>query len=289
MEPFTFAIIAAAATFTTGALLHEIQSNLVYPAKHRKEAHHGVAPLISEDGIPFREATLITDDNVKIRTYVCKPINEEEARKRPTILVLHGNRGNTGYQSKAISKFYHELKCNVVLPSYRGYDRSEGKSTEAGIKIDAQTFLDYIKKHTVLRDTKLIVYGRSLGGAVGIDLVSKNEDKIDALIVENTFLSIPKLLPTYFYPIRYLTVFCTQIWSSELSICEIKQTPILFLSSCCDKVVPQEHMKTLYELATTKGIKQWLEFPNGKHANAFHQPGFFETIEEFLSKTIKNT
>ncbi|CAG8792641.1 6222_t:CDS:2, partial [Racocetra fulgida] len=62
-----------------------------------------VAPLISEDGIPFREATLITDDNVKIRAYVCKPINEEEARKRPTILVLHVR-----------------------------------KPTEAGIKIDAQ-------------------------------------------------------------------------------------------------------------------------------------------------------
>ncbi|CAG8647933.1 12001_t:CDS:2 [Cetraspora pellucida] len=282
MDSFTFAIIAAAATFSAGALLYEVQSNLVYPAKQ----HHEVAPLILEDGIPFKEATLMTSDNIKIRTYVCKPINEKEARERPTILFFHGNRGNTGYQSKAISKFYRELKCNVVLPSYRGYGHSEGKPTEAGIKIDAQTVLDYIRKHTVLKDTRLIVYGRSLGGAVAIDLVSKNEDKIDALIVENTFLSIPKLLLTYFYPIRYLTAFCTQIWPSELSICEIKKIPILFLSSCCDKIVPQEHMKTLYELVATKD-KKWVEFPNGKHIDTSHQPGFFEAIEEFLSDAIK--
>ncbi|RIB11801.1 Alpha/Beta hydrolase protein [Gigaspora rosea] len=286
MEPISFALIAAATTFTTGALLHEIQSNLIYPTKHRNENRHQVAPLFAEDGIPFCETTLTTEDNVKIRTYVCKPRAEKEAKKRPTILILHGNRGNTGYHSKAVSKFYHELKCNVVLPSYRGYDRSEGRPTEPGIKTDAQTFLDYIKRHNVLKNTKLIVYGRSLGGAVAIDLASKNEDKIDALIIENTFVSIPKLYSQDYYLYPLFSAFFTQTWSSEWSIGEIKTTPILFLSSGADRIVPQEHMKSLYELSKTTGIKKWMEFPNAKHRNTFHQPGFFEAIQEFLSKAL---
>ncbi|CAG8584539.1 1421_t:CDS:2 [Dentiscutata erythropus] len=273
MEPISCALIAAAATFSTGALFHEAQSNLIYPIKHRSEARHYVAPLFSEDGVPFCEATLETEDNVKIRTYVCKPRVEKEAKKRPTVLILHGNRGNIGCQSKIVSKFYHEIKCNVVLPSYRGYDRSEGKPTEQGIKNDAQ-------------NTKLIVYGRSLGGAVAIDLVAKNEDMIDALIIENTFLSIPKLFSKNFY-LFPLSPFFTQTWSSEWSIGEIKATPILFLASGSDTIVPQDHMKSLYDLAKTTADKEWVEFPNGKHRDIVNQPVIVFTNLFFSIKALK--
>ncbi|CAG8845549.1 25382_t:CDS:2, partial [Racocetra persica] len=70
------------------------------------------------------------------------------------------------------------------------YGRSEGTPTEKGLRIDAQAALNYIKKNEVFKDTKLIIYGQSLGGAVAIDLVSRYEEQIDALIIENTFLSV---------------------------------------------------------------------------------------------------
>jgi len=35
-----------------------------------------------------------------------------------------------------------------------------------------------------LKNTKLIAYGQSLGGAVSIDLVSRNEDKVIFLIFQ---------------------------------------------------------------------------------------------------------
>lgn len=50
--------------------------------------------------------------------------------------------------------------------------------------------MDYIKRHPILKHTKLIAYGQSLGGAVATHLVARNEDKFDAMIIENTFLSV---------------------------------------------------------------------------------------------------
>lgn len=50
--------------------------------------------------------------------------------------------------------------------------------------------MDYIKKHPVLSETKLIAYGQSIGGAVSIDIVARNEDKFAGLMIENTFLSL---------------------------------------------------------------------------------------------------
>ncbi|CAG8601974.1 10054_t:CDS:2, partial [Scutellospora calospora] len=140
------------------------------------------------------------------------------------------------------------------------YGRSEGTPTEKGLRIDAQAALDYIKEDEVFKDTKLIIYGQSLGGAVAIDLVSRYEEQVDALIIENTFLSVPKLVPHLVPQLRYLTFLCFQIWPSDKSITKIKQTPILFLSGKKDEIIPQQHMKSLYELAKPTGGKEWKEF-----------------------------
>jgi fermentation-respiration switch protein FrsA (DUF1100 family) len=74
---------------------------------------------------------------------------------------------------------------------------STGTPDEAGLKVDAQTGLDYLRQRPETRDTDIVVYGQSLGGAVAINLVAHNEEQgdIGGLILENTFLSIRKLIP----------------------------------------------------------------------------------------------
>ena len=64
--------------------------------------------------------------------------------------------------------------------------------------IDAQTGLDYIRQRHELRDTKVVIYGQSIGGAVAIGLAARNlrEGDISGIILENTFTSIKKLIPT---------------------------------------------------------------------------------------------
>lgn len=53
-----------------------------------------------------------------------------------------------------------------------------------------KTLLDYVRTHPLLKYTRLIAYGQSIGGAVAIDLVARNEEAFAGLIVENTFLSV---------------------------------------------------------------------------------------------------
>lgn len=80
---------------------------------------------------------------------------------------------------------------------YRGYGSSTGTPDEKGLNIDAQTALDYMRQREDIKKTKFVVYGQSLGGAVSISLVAKNQQQgdIKALVLENTFLSIKKLIP----------------------------------------------------------------------------------------------
>lgn len=64
-------------------------------------------------------------------------------------------------------KFVSELNCNVFMckcggvcltvVSYRGYGKSEGSPSEAGIKLDAAAAMEWISKNPIVKDTKLIV------------------------------------------------------------------------------------------------------------------------------------
>lgn len=80
---------------------------------------------------------------------------------------------------------------------YRGYGLSTGTPNEEGLMIDAQTGIDYIRQRAETSKTKIVIYGQSLGGAVSIQLVAKNQEAGDiaGLILENTFTSMRKLIP----------------------------------------------------------------------------------------------
>ncbi|CAO3649695.1 unnamed protein product [Cunninghamella echinulata] len=206
---------------------------------------------------------------------------EEVAIQSPTILWFHSHTGNMGHRLPIAQVFYKKFGYNVMMLSYRGYGLSEGKPNEKGINVDAQTALEYILKHPILRHTKLVAFGQSLGGAVALNLVSKNEDKFEALIIENTFLSMPLLIPHALPALRHLVYLCHQNWRSYKAIQNIHHIPILFLSSLKDELVPPSHMAKLYEISQTMGEKVWCEFENGTHNDTCMQQGYFGAIAEF--------
>ena len=59
-------------------------------------------------------------------------------------------------------------------------------------------------------NTKIVIYGRSLGGAVAIELLSLPyfTDKVFAMIVENTFTSIPHMADQLISGLNRLPIFC---------------------------------------------------------------------------------
>jgi len=131
-----------------------------------------------------------------LHAFLVRPPNAQHARD-VTIITFHGNAGNIGHRLPIAKVLAEDILCNVFLVEYRGYGFSSGEPNEKGLSIDAQTALDYIRSRKDLRDTKIVIYGQSLGGAVSIGLVGKNlqGSQISGLILENTFMSIRTLIP----------------------------------------------------------------------------------------------
>ncbi|KAL5504837.1 BEM46 [Sanghuangporus vaninii] len=302
---------ASAVGFTTLSLglLYYGQNYLIYPSSFPPGSRTEV-PVPSAFGLPYEELVLETPDHVKVRAYLMvqkKDItqgesvvlsgkgssgmsDEEYAATRPTVVMFHGNGGNFGHRIPLAKMFYVEMRCNVFMLSYRGYGLSEGSPSEKGIRMDAQASLDYLTLHPILSRTNIVLYGQSIGGAVAIDLASRNPSKIRALILENTFLSIPRLIPSAMPMLARVAFLCHQKWDSASKVHLIPQEiPILMLSGARDEMVPQAHMLELERLlrdgpGRQRRVGQLIEFPDGTHNDTCIQRGYWSSVATFIER-----
>lgn len=89
------------------------------------------------------------------------------------------------------------------MVEYRGYGLSNGAPSESGLIIDAKSAIDYLYTRDDLDHARIVIFGRSLGGAVAIELATHPiySQKIMCAIVENTFTSIPDMAIKLVHPL----------------------------------------------------------------------------------------
>jgi hypothetical protein len=175
---------------------HQTGSDIIYPRNVPASART-IVPKPPDFHIQdYEELSIRTPDEESLHAFLIRPSNKQYA-SAVTLLAFHGNAGNIGHRLPIAKMLAEEYGYNVFMLEYRGYGFSSGDPNEKGLMIDAQAGLDYLRKREDLNKTKLVIYGQSLGGAVAIGLVEKNQDAgdIKALILENTFLSIRRLIP----------------------------------------------------------------------------------------------
>lgn len=267
-------------------LLYFKQNELIYPRNIPADARTTV-PQPRQFGITdYEDLHIPTPDGESLHALFIRP-SAKRADRDLTVVMFHGNAGNIGHRIPIAKVLQEVLGCNVFMLEYRGYGLSTGVPDEQGLKVDAQTGLDYIRQRAETRNTKIVVYGQSLGGAVAINLVATNQEQGDirGLILENTFLSIRKLIPSVFPPARYLARFCHQYWVSEDVLPKITKVPILFLSGLKDEIVPPSNMTQLFAICNSSR-KVWRTLPNGAHNDSVAEPGYFEHIHSFITEDV---
>lgn len=132
----------------------------------------------------------------------------------------------------------------------------------------------------------MYVYGQSIGGAVSIHLAATNATRsVHGLIIENTFTSLPALVPSVIPYVRpFIPFLLHQIWDSHTAIATLPVSfPVLFLAGGRDELIPPVHMRTLHA-ACTSGKKKWRLFERGDHNSTCLEPGYFQAIAEFIQE-----
>lgn len=177
----------------------------------------------------------------------------------PTIYILHGNAGNVGHRLAFCRHLYDHIPCNILIIDYRGYGRSSGSPSEAGLYADAQAGLRYLLARSDISHEKIIVFGRSLGGAIAIHLATGSQPisagGVRGVIVENTFVSLPEvahdLFKSYFGALTSMIMPSFMFTNQYQSLQRLRETrqqplaPFLFLSGGKDELLSPSMMERL--------------------------------------------
>ncbi|CAH0684363.1 unnamed protein product [Chilo suppressalis] len=279
-----YGFITAFAVFVVGisGILYSAQDLLLYYPNDPPDSRVFVLQP-SNYKLPYESIKISNKDGFKIHLFLIKqPTN---CNHRPTLIFFHGNAGNMGQRLANVSGFYHKLNINILMVEYRGYGLSEGAPSERGLYVDAQSALDYIMQRSDIDRSKIIIFGRSLGGAVAIDLTSRLEyrNKIWALIVENTFTSIPDMAQIIlkWKCLSWLPQFCHKNkYMSAKKIASIL-TPTLVLCGSNDALVPPSMAQELY-MRCGAICKKLVVLPGGGHDDTWTCRDYYSSVQQFL-------
>lgn len=164
-----------------------------------------------------------------------------------TILFMHGNGGNILSEYQALTPLL-ERGFQFFVFDYSGYGFSQGKASRSNVLKDANSALAYLRGRPEIQNTKLVLYGQSLGGNVATVVAAQNENKIDALVTEGAFSSHKDIGAYNFKPGFLARVLIAEKYSASGSISKFHK-PVLIIHSTEDKTVPFYMGQKLYAKA----------------------------------------
>jgi fermentation-respiration switch protein FrsA (DUF1100 family) len=190
----------------------------------------------SSAGLPFRDVTFAAADGIPLHGWLIP------GRARTTLLYSHGNGGNIGDRVRIAQLLVEQLGVGVFMYDYRGYGRSGGAPSEAGLVSDAVGARAALLREGVAAE-HVVYFGRSLGSAVTVDLALAHPPR--GVVLESPFASVRAMGNTVLPGAGYL--FRTR-WDSLGKIGGLR-APLLVIHGEADEVVPFAQGQALFAAA----------------------------------------
>ena len=194
---------------------------------------------------------------------------------RAVVLFCHGNAGNVTDRAHTLAALHDLVGVSVLIFDYRGYGKSQGRPSEEGVLADGRAARAWLAEKEGIDPSEIVLLGRSLGGAVAVNLAV--EDGARALVLESTFTSMAEV-GGYHYPwLPVRTLLRTRL-DSAAKIGRYRG-PLLQSHGDADRVIPYGLGQKLFEAANEP--KRLVTIPGGGHNNA--QPAeYYQALIEFL-------
>jgi fermentation-respiration switch protein FrsA (DUF1100 family) len=273
---FTLAIGLAVVYLALGVVLYLFQSSLVFLANMPGRKLDATPADI---GLLFDDVRITTADGERLHGWY---IAAEDPRG--ALLFFHGNAGNISHRLESIAIF-NGLGLDVLIVDYRGYGQSTGKPSEQGTYRDAQAAWDYLVEERGLAPGRIVVFGRSLGGAVGAQLGARlaEEAAPAAVIIESSFTSgadmARRLYPIY--PAQLLTRLRFPVRDHVARL----RCPVLVVHSRDDEIIPFAMGRAVYDAAPEP--KSFLELRGDHNAGFWISRSTYQAeLDRFLTAAL---
>ena len=228
-------------------------------------------------GLPFREVRFPAADGVALHGWFVPA-----ERPRGTALFCHGNAGNISHRLETL-RLARSLGLDILLFDYRGYGQSQGRPTEQGTYADVRGAWDWLVREAGAEPGRIVLWGRSLGGAVAAHLAASLDVPPAALILESAFASLPDMgaVAYPFLPVRLIARMRYPV-AEDLARA---RCPVLVAHSPQDEIVPFRFGERLFAAAPEP--KRFLRLV-GDHNGGWLAtgPDYVRAVDGFLAAAL---
>jgi uncharacterized protein len=241
---------------------------------YQPSAKHFVDP--KQFKLQYEDVYFTSSDGTKLHGWFFKAKTE---KPKGTIVQFHGNAQNISTHFFSLI-WMIEHGYNLFTFDYRGYAKSEGKPSQAGIYQDALAALDQaLEYHQKNGNGKFVIYGQSTGGAISLRALPdwKSYEKIALIVMDSAFASyrdiaFDKFTDRWFLlPLSPLTLLTVSDEYAADEVFHLISKPTLVIVGMNDKVVPAKFGKGIYQGVKTD--QKWLwKVEQGSHIDVYHHP-----------------
>ena len=234
-------------------------------------SHYNVKP---------KDVVIESSDGTKLAAwYFSSHPDQPDQPPKAVLVFFHGNGENmtSHYQSLVwILKYGYDF----LIFDYHGYGVSEGKPSPEKTLEDGKAAIRWTyqlwKKGP--KEVPLVVFGQSLGGAIGLRaaLEVKSEVPIKLVVADSTFTSYEEAgqsvlshhwLTWVFQPLPYLVL--SDKYAPGDRVSELSPIPLVIIHGDHDQVVDYKLGKKLYEQAHEP--KEFWTVPGGTHIDGMRR------------------
>ncbi len=248
-------------------MLVSLETALVYPRPPVESGDWAPAGLVYE-AVDFTAA-----DGTALHGWFL-----EHPQPRATILFFHGNAEQVAYLGDEMDALRQRYAASVFVFDYRGYGKSEGTPNEAGVLLDGVAAQRWLAQRTNRKPDEIVLYGRSLGGAVAV--ANASTEGAALLVLDRTFHSMVEVAAGLhrWAPVRWLM---RNRYPSSQRLA-VYSGPLLQIHGIDDEFIPFASGKRLFE-ASPSQEKQFLAI-DGLYHNDPIPPEFYLTLDSVMPR-----
>lgn len=226
--------------------------------------------------VPVDEIEIDTADGVKLVCWYARPKSP-----RGTLLFFHGNAGNVSDRLPQM-ELLAATGAEVFAVGYRGYGKSAGTPSEAGLYADAEAAWQTLTVRFGVKPERIVILGESLGGGPALELARTRA--CAGLILQSTFTSVGDMARRAF-PLLPLGGLMRTKFDNLAKIAAVS-CPKLVMHSRDDEIIPFEMGARLFEAATAP--KWFAEYSGAGHNDLLSLRGgeYAGDVRDFLDRCL---
>jgi uncharacterized protein len=235
--------------------------------------HPDTSYILPQEALPLgaEEIFFEAEDGVRIQA-----LKFHNPSSDSITIYFHGNAGNLYYRLEDYQRL-RRLGTSVFAVSYRGYAKSEGTPSEAGIYRDGKAAFDYVTQVLGISPSRIFLFGRSIGSVVATDLAQDKD--IAGLILVSPLSNARDQAAAM--GLGFVASFVGNTFENDSKIKRLI-APLVVIHGTQDKVIPIGMGRKVFDAATSQ--KSFYGIQEAGHNNISRQ--FADRYWPIVSKFI---